>query len=166
MLQQTTTNGTTTTTAYVGQLEDIATSGSTTTTTAYYSLGGQRVALSVNHTVSYLASDVLGSAEVALSTTGTATASLLYDAYGQARYTSGTMPGSYGYTGQHDDTATIGLDYYGARYYDSVVGQFASADPWLVGGGAWAAGLNRYAYVAGNPETYLDPSGHENLQRG
>ena len=116
-------------------------------------LGGKRIALSVNHTVSYLASDLLGSAKVALNTTGTAAASVLYDAYGQVRYTNGTMPGSYGYTGQHDDTATTGLDYYGARYYDPTIGQFASAD--LLG-----SGYNRYAYVAGNPESRTDPTGH------
>ena len=155
---QTTTTGTTTTTAYVGDqsgadLEDVTTSGSTTTTTASYYLGGKRIALSVNHTVSYLASDLLGSAEVALNTTGSATASVLYDAYGQARYASGTMPGSYGYTGQHDDTATTGLDYYGARYYDPIIGQFASAD-------SLGSGYNRYAYVAGNPESHTDPTGH------
>ena len=80
-------------------------------------------------------------------------ASILYDAYSQVRYTSGTMLGSYGYTGQHDDTATNGLDYYGARYYDPTIGQFASAD-------SLGSGYNRYAYVAGNPETKTDPTGH------
>ena len=102
-------------------------SGSVTTTTAYYSLAGQRIALSVNGTISYLTSDQLGSATVALNSSGTATASILYDAYGHVRYASGTMPGSYSYTGQHDDTATTGLDYYGARYYDPTIGQFARA---------------------------------------
>jgi RHS repeat-associated protein len=62
------------------------------------------------------------------------------------------MPGSYGFTGQRADSAT-GLDYYNARYYDPVAGQFTSAD-------SVQDGLNRYAYVAGNPETRTDPSGH------
>ena len=87
------------------------------------------MAESVNGTVSYLATDLLGSAEVALNSSGSETASILYGPYGQARYTNGSMPGSYGYTGQHDDTALTGLDYYGARYYDPTIGQFASADP-------------------------------------
>ncbi len=102
---------------------------------------------------SYLASDGLGSAEVALNSSGSETASILYGPYGQARYTNGSMPGSYGFTGQHDDTALTGLDYYGARYYDPTLGQFASADTVL-------DGLNRYGYVGGNPETFTDPSGH------
>jgi hypothetical protein len=48
---------------------------------------------------------------------------------------------------------TRGLDYYHARYYDAEAGQFISAD-------TAAAGLNRYAYVDGNPETRTDPTGH------
>jgi RHS repeat-associated protein len=107
----------------------------------------------VNQTVSYLASDLLGSAEVALTTSGTATASVLYGPYGTARYTNGAMPTDYVFTGQHGD-ATTGLDYYGARYYDPTIGQFASADSDAKGG------LNRYAYVGGNPETRTDPTGH------
>ncbi len=153
VFQQTTTNGSTTSTTYVGNLEDITTSGSTTTTTAYYYLGGERVAESVNSTISYLLSDRLGSAEVALNSSGSATASTLFGPYGQARYTNGSMPGSCGYTGQRDDTAVTGLDYYNARYYDPTLGQFASADTML-------DGLNRYAYVGGNPESGTDPSGH------
>jgi hypothetical protein len=46
------------------------------------------------------------------------------------------------------------LDYYNARYYDPTARQFASADT------AQEGGLNRYAYVAGNPTTNTDPSGH------
>lgn len=47
---------------------------------------------------------------------------------------SGTMPTSKGYTGQRADAAT-GLDYYGVRYYDPVLGQFTSADDVLPGDG-------------------------------
>lgn len=50
--------------------------------------------------------------------------------------------------------ATSGLDYYGARYYVLVAGQFTSADTTLAGG------LNRYANGGGNPETATDPSGN------
>lgn len=70
------------------------------------------------------------------------------------RYASGTLPTSKGFTGQRAD-ATSGLDYYGARYYDPLAEQFTSADTTLAGG------LNRYGYVGGNPETFVDPSGHE-----
>src|SRR6185437_15023083 len=151
--QQATTGGTTTTTTYVGALESVATSGATTTTTTYYYAAGQRIALAVNGALSYLASDLLGSATVALDGSGIPTASQLYAPYGTTRYSNGVMPTDYGFTGQRADSAT-GLDYYGARYYDPALGQFTSADTLLAGG------LNRYAYVGGNPISRVDPSGH------
>lgn len=74
------------------------------------------------------------------------------------RYSSGTLPTSYGFTGQRADAAT-GLDYYNARSYDPVAGQFTSADTTRAGG------LNRYAYVGGNPTTRTIPSGHVLVSR-
>jgi RHS repeat-associated protein len=146
-------NGAGTTTVYVGGVVEYLYTGGTTTTTSYYQLGGQRIALAVNGTLSYLASDLLGSTTVALDGAGNVTASQLYAPYGTSRYSSGTMPTDRGFTGQHAD-ATTGLDYYNARYYDPAVGQFASADTVF-------DGLNRYAYVGGNPETKVDPTGHK-----
>jgi RHS repeat-associated protein len=66
-----------------------------------------------------------------------------------AWYDTGTMPTTKGFTGQQLDSS--GLNYFNARYYDSVAGQFTSADR--------AQGPNRYAYVHGNPETLTDPTG-------
>lgn len=146
-----TTGGTTTTTVYVGSLESVATTGATTTTTTYYYAAGQRIAIAVNGTLSYLASDLLGSASVALDGTGLPTASQLYAPYGGVRYSNGAMPTDYGFTGQRND-ATTELDYYGARYYDPTLGQFTSADTVM-------DGLNRYGYVGGNPISRTDPSG-------
>jgi RHS repeat-associated protein len=54
------------------------------------------------------------------------------------RYQNGTLPTDYAFTHQRSD-ATSGLDFYGARFYDPVAGQFTSADTTLAGG------LNRYA---------------------
>lgn len=69
------------------------------------------------------------------------------------------MPTDYGFTGQHADVIS-GLDYYGARYYDPVGGQFTSADTILPGGGFDVWGLSRYAYVEGDPVNFTDPSGY------
>jgi RHS repeat-associated protein len=150
--QQSAASGVTTTTVYVGGVAELRTIAGSTTTTTYYTLGGQRVALAVNGTLSYLASDLLGSTTVALDGAGNVTASQLYAPYGASRYSSGTMPTDRGFTGQHADAVT-GLDYYNARYFDPTVGQFTSADTVF-------DGLNGYAYVGGNPETMTDPSGH------
>ncbi len=79
----------------------------------------------------------------------------VYGPYGNQRYTQGTLGTDKGYTGQFSD-ALSGLDYYNARYYDPVIGAFLSPDN--VQGAA--QGFDPYVYVAGNPETATDPTGH------
>ncbi len=150
------TNGTQTTAGYLmGGLEERTNSG---TITKYLGAKGLPTAIRVGTagSLNYLATDGLGSVSVAVDGSGNVVASQLYGPYGASRYSSGTMPTSKGFTGQQAD-ATTGLDYYGARYYDPAAGQFISADSVL-------DGLSRYAYVAGNPATLVDPSGHEFLE--
>jgi RHS repeat-associated protein len=161
--QRVTINGVTTTTDYLlGGLEEVTGGTTGSTLTEYYPIPAIGTAVRVSSgstsTLSYLASDQLGSVTVALSASGSVTAQQLYSPYGSVRYASGTMPSvtDHGYTGQIAD-ATTGLSYYGARYYDPALGQFTSADTTSAGG------LNRYAYVGGNPETATDPTGHELL---
>jgi RHS repeat-associated protein len=57
----------------------------------------------------------------------TRVAELRYKAWGETRYTDGTTPTTYRFTGQRED-ATIGLYFYNARYYDPALGRFVSAD--------------------------------------
>ncbi|MEW6715768.1 MAG: RHS repeat-associated core domain-containing protein, partial [Nitrospirota bacterium] len=62
------------------------------------------------------------------------------------------------FTGQEEDAET-GLYYYGARYYDPVLGRFVSADS-IVQDPFEPQTLNRYSYVINNPLKYVDPNGH------
>jgi RHS repeat-associated core domain len=150
-VQQVVTNsGTTTTTNYIGTNEEVSTTGSTTTTTKYYDAGVVSVT-NVNGTLSYLVKDFLGSTTMALDNAGNVTATKLYAPYGAPRYSTGTMPTTRSYTSMVNDPS--GLFYDHARYYDGQVGQFTSADT--------VQGPNRYGYVAGNPETNTDPTGHK-----
>jgi RHS repeat-associated protein len=145
---QTTTSGVTTTTYYLGNLEEV-TGG---TLTKYFGGGsGLPLVVKVGSTLSYLATDGLGSVSAALDSSGNVIAQQLYAPYGTSRFTSGSLPTSRGFTGQRADAAS-GLDYYGARYYDAAVNQFTSADTAI-------DGLNRFAYVGDNPESRIDPSG-------
>lgn len=66
------------------------------------------------------------------------------------------MPTAYNFTGQRLDSQT-GLLYYNARYYDPVSGRFTSTDDTVETN---ASGLDTYAYVADNPVSLNDPSGH------
>ncbi len=124
---QATVNGTTTTTAYIGSIEEVQTTGSTTTATTFYTVGGKRIAANVNGTFYYFGYDALGSQVLVLNANGAVVGSQLYGPYGNQRYTNGTLPTSIGFTGQRADSVT-GLDYYVARYYDPTVGQFLSPD--------------------------------------
>jgi RHS repeat-associated protein len=133
--------------------EEVKKVGATTTISKYYAVDGLPTAMKQDTTYSYLASDGLGSVSEALGTDGSATSQQLFTAYGASRYTNGTWATQKAFTGQYGDPTT-GLDYYNARYYDPVPGQFASADTWADGG------LNRFGYVGGNPATRTDPTGH------
>lgn len=55
---------------------------------------------------------------------------------------------------RHDGACAARATIYGARYYDPVLGRFLQSDTVL-------DGLNRYAYVRGNPVRYTDPARHE-----
>lgn len=136
-----------------GGSEELTVGGSGSTLIKYYPSAGGALpgVVSVNGTISYAATDGLGSLNEALSSSGSVTAQQLYTPYGTVRYTSGTMPTAKGFTGQYADAGT-GLSYYNARYYDPSLGQFTSADD--------TQGPNRYAYVDDNPETHNDPTGH------
>jgi len=83
---------------------------------------------------------------------------LRYRAYGETRYTWGTTPTTFNFTGQRLDSST-NLLYYGARYYDPALGRFLSADTVVPEPGNPQA-LNRYAYVLNNPLKYIDPTGY------
>ncbi|GAB4412279.1 MAG: hypothetical protein Kow00123_26110 [Anaerolineales bacterium] len=78
--------------------------------------------------------------------------------WGQARYSDGTTPTTYRFTGQREESK-IGLYFYNARWYDPALGRFTQPDTLVPEPGNPQA-LNRYAYTLNNPVRYTDPSGH------
>ena len=121
----------------------------------------RRVALRQGGTLYYLHADHLGSASLATTAGG---AEVLgsrtgYYPYGGVRYGGTGLPTDRTFTGQQALPSAGGLMYYGARFYDSALGRFISADTIVPQPGnpqAW----NRYAYVYNNPLKFKDPSGH------
>ncbi|MBL8091504.1 MAG: RHS repeat-associated core domain-containing protein [Anaerolineales bacterium] len=107
--------------------------------------------------MSYLISDHLGSTSIITDASGTVINQTKYKAWGETRYSSGTNPTDYTYTGQYSYTDDFGLMFYNARWYDSSLGRFAQADTIVPSG---IQGLDRYAYVNNSPMNYIDPSGH------
>jgi len=81
-----------------------------------------------------------------------------YMPFGETRVHTGTVVTNYKFTDQELDPET-GLYYYGARYYDPVIGRFISPDS-IVQDPFDPQMLNRYSYCRNNPLIYVDPSGH------
>ncbi|WP_208324359.1 RHS repeat domain-containing protein, partial [Orenia marismortui] len=71
---------------------------------------------------------------------------------------------SYKYTGQKE-VVSIGLYYYGARYYDSEIGRFITEDSYR-GELENPQTQHLYVYVTNNALKYTDPTGHTRLGIG
>ncbi len=145
------------TTYYVGNYYEWT--GSMTSMVKYYYAGGQRVAMRQgSSTLYFLLGDHLGSTSLTANSNGTLYTEQRYYPWGDTRYNSpATTPTAYQYTGQRKDAT--GLYFYNARYYDSALGRFLSADT-IVPSPANPQSLNRYSYVLNSPLRYTDPSGH------
>ena len=125
----------------------------------------------------YLTSDHLGSTRVATTGSGGSQECFDYLPFGEelanGSFNRGScFPGAVypinpsadpldrKFTGKERDAET-GLDYFGARYFSSAQGRFASADPITVTPGRVVdpQQLNLYAYARNNPLRYVDPTG-------
>jgi RHS repeat-associated protein len=124
----------------------------------YYGFGPLLIGATNGSSTTYYLTDTQGNVLTSFSAVASSAAvqgNQLYSPYGTQRYQQGSTGTDLGYMGRINDSVT-GLDYDNARYYDPVTGMFISADD-IQGN---AQGMNPYAYVAGNPKTYVDPSGH------
>jgi RHS repeat-associated protein len=102
-------------------------------------------------TMSYLR-DGLGSVFALADVSGNLATQYAYDPYGNTATMGATSANPLQYAGRENDGT--GLYYSRARYYSPALGRFISQDPIGFGGG-----INRYAYVRGNPIQSIDPSG-------
>src|SRR5579884_3695142 len=127
------------------------TSATNTSNTYYYDLGGRLLGSwdGTSNNTTFFLSDTLGSVVSSFNNLSNGAAQVLgnqiYGPFGNQRVQQGTIGTSKGFTGQYNDGLT-GLDYYGARYYDPVIGQFLSAD--TVQGNP--QGMDPYSYVGNN----------------
>jgi RHS repeat-associated protein len=143
------------TTYYVGGMYEVEVDGSDTTVRKYYSAAGIRIAMrtKVNSdpdTLNWLIGDHLGSTSIVTNASGVKISEVRYSAFGETRYTSGTTPTDYLYTGQRQE-AEIGLYFYVARWYDPSIGRFLQADTIVPNPGS-AKAFDRYSYAYNNPK--------------
>jgi RHS repeat-associated protein len=103
----------------------------------------------------------LGSTTITTWPGGAKKAELRYRAFGETRYTSGTMPTSYRFTGQREDSYTQ-LYQMGVRWYDPSIGRWIQPDT-IIPDPTNPQSLNRYAYVYNNALRFVDPSGYDPL---
>ena len=68
----------------------------------------------------YLLGDHLGGTNVTANSNGVQISKLLYRPWGETRFSTGTTPTTWRFTGQREDCRrrTIGLYYFNARYLD------------------------------------------------
>jgi len=125
----------------------------------YVMAHGQKiVSIDSNGVVNYTHQNHLNSTSVITDSSGASIKSIVYYPYGATLSDTGSANPRYEYTGKEKDNST-GLYFYGARYYDSTLGRFISADT-LITDPLDPEALNRYSYARNNPILYMDPSGH------
>jgi RHS repeat-associated protein len=141
-------------TYYIGSYYEWKSGGGT----SYYYAGAIRIAMRTGAGLEFLLGDHLGSTSLTVNSAGGNPRELRYYPWGEVRYTSGTTPTDYRFTGQME-VASIGLYFYNARWYDASLARFVQADTIIPDPGD-AIAYDRFAYSRNSPVRYTDPSGH------
>jgi RHS repeat-associated protein len=133
------------------------TDGSGNLLATYVYAGGQRIAMiKPDGTIIYYHSNLLGSPAVLMDENGEVVHRYHFDPFGNIEAAKGETDNRYRFTGKEQDET--GLYYFGARYYDPMIGRFITGDlfPGYMG---MPQSLNPYAYCINNPLTFVDPWG-------
>ncbi|QJR09737.1 hypothetical protein DSM104443_00787 [Usitatibacter rugosus] len=117
------------------------------------------VAGSPDEKITFLHNDLLGSPIAATNVSGTEVWTERYQPYGERLLKETESTGNrQWFTGKAHDTDT-GLSYFGARYYDPIVGRFMGVDAMSFDPGDLHS-FNRYGYANNNPFKFDDPDGN------
>lgn len=139
-------------TIYVNQYYQLSAINNQQLAIKYYFANG-RIAQEASDNLSFLHQNYLGSTILATNSDSQSLGkALVYFPYGNFTNHQSPITSHYLFTNQELDPETNFYNYK-ARQYDPKTGAFISADT--------VQGLNRYAYVSGNPINFVDPSGHQ-----
>ena len=122
------------------------------------------VRIKSNGDVEYYHKDVLGSTVLITDTNGEKIERNVYDPFGSLEKQRTKTDNDKLFTGKETDFET-GLQYFGARYYDPVVGRWIGRDP-IKGSIYKPMMLNYYIYGFNNPLRYVDIAGLFNKETG
>ncbi len=121
-------------------------------------VGDDRIARSQGAQTTWLHGDGLGSTRLLTAADGAAGDRYWFEAFGETEVHTGSSANAFLFAGEQMDP-NLGFYYLRARYLDSGVGRFISADSWP-GTQCDPLSLHDYIYAHDNPTTYVDPSGH------
>src|SRR6266566_3994160 len=145
---------------------DLTGSTSNASFNEYIFFGGKRIARrDSTNAVNYYFADHLGTARIVANSSGTPVDDSDFYPFGGERVYLNSSPQNYKFTGKERDSES-GLDNFGARYYSSSMGRWATPDwaakpmavPYAIFGNPQS--LNLYSYVGNNPLLHFDPDGH------
>jgi RHS repeat-associated protein len=137
--------------------QELRAAGGTVTCTRYYSWAAKTVATRTPAGLTWLSSDAVGTAQLAIYAASQSVVTRRTTPYGEVRGSTGTWPSTMdkGFVGGTVDGS--GLVHLGAREYDPSIGRFVSADP--VFDMSDPQQINGYTYSDDNPVTLSDPTG-------
>lgn len=128
---------------------------------AYYAFGHRLLAQTrytgTTATTSQMHQDGLGSTRLMTTNAAGIANSYVYKPYGETLAQTGALANNFLFAGEQFD-ANLKLYYNRARYLNTQLGRFVSADP-LVSKGSRPVVLNKYTYANLNPTRLRDPSG-------
>jgi RHS repeat-associated protein len=146
------------TTLYMGNQEvRLSSSGGSPTAVRYYTHGGKIIAARHGRSITWLAGDRQGTAQVAVNTDSMSVNRRRQQPFGAARGAAApAWPGERGFIGGISDPAS-GLVHLGARDYDPTTGRFLSSDPIMDLSDPQQ--MQGYVYANNSPVTESDPDG-------
>lgn len=128
---------------------------------ASYTHGTELISVERDGVTTYAHTDEVGSVRLATNAAGSVVATLDFTAFGEELQATGTMPWSYGFGGERQDTGT-GLYHLRARQYQPETGRFTTVDP-DTGTIDDPRSRHPYLYAEAAPLSYTDPTGRASL---